>query len=102
MTNKRAVTTATFDVEVTRSTVPVIADFWADWCVPCKTTTPLLEEIARDLGSQVKLVTIDADAEPEIAQRFNIMSMPTILLHDCGPPISHSQCRRSSHRVDWE
>ena len=84
MANKTAATTATFDDEVTKSPVLVIADFWADWCVPCKTTTPLLEEIARGFGNQVKLVTINADAEPEIAQRYDIMSMPTILLFRKG------------------
>ncbi len=84
MANEVTVTRGNFDAEVMRSTVPVIADFWAEWCGPCKMISPMLSDIARAYNGRIKIARIDSDAEPELAQRFNVMSMPTILIFDKG------------------
>jgi thioredoxin len=84
MASGKAVTKGTFEAEVMKPTVPVIVDFWAEWCPSCKVLTPVLDEIARGMSGRVKLVTVDGDAEPDLAQRFNVMSMPTILIVDKG------------------
>jgi len=74
---------ANFDKEVTQSTVPVLVDFWADWCTPCKMIAPILEELAKEQPG-IQVAKLDVDANPEIAMRFNVMSIPTLLLIQDG------------------
>jgi thioredoxin 1 len=77
-------TTATFDETIASSSSPVLVDFWAEWCGPCKKIAPVLEEMAAELGSQIVITKLNTDEHPEIAMRYNVMSIPTLLVFDGG------------------
>ena len=84
MAEEVTVTRSNFDAEVMKSSVPVVADFWAEWCGPCKMIAPVLKDLARDYKDKIKIAKIDVDAEGELAQQFNIVSIPTILVFSKG------------------
>ena len=71
-------TTATFNEEVIGSTEPVVVDFWAEWCGPCKKIAPILEEIADEQAGKLRVAKLDVDAHSEIAQQHNVMSIPSM------------------------
>ena len=81
-----AVTTSTFDTEVLASEQPVIVDFWAEWCGPCHAVAPLLDQIAQERSSELRLVKVNIDEEPDLARRYGVMSIPTIVLFKAGEP----------------
>ena len=81
-----SVTTQTFDQEVLQSEQPVIVDFWAEWCGPCHAVAPVLEKIADERKDDLRVVKLNIDEEPEIAQRYGIVSIPTIVLFKGGEP----------------
>ena len=81
-----AVTTSTFETEVLASEQPVIVDFWAEWCGPCHAVAPVLDKIAEERGSELRLVKVNIDEEPDLAQRYGVMSIPTIILFKAGEP----------------
>jgi thioredoxin 1 len=72
------ITSENFDTEVMQSETPVLIDFWAPWCAPCRMVSPIVDELAEELGSDIKVVKINIDEEPEIAANFNVMSIPTL------------------------
>ena len=76
--------TATFDETVNGTEGAILVDFWAEWCGPCKMITPVLEEIAGELGDQVTIAKLNVDDNPEVAMRFNVMSIPTLLVFHGG------------------
>lgn len=73
-----------FKEEVLESQVPVIADFWAEWCVPCKMIGPVLEQLAEEYAGKIKVAKINVDENGEIASQFNIVSIPTLLVFKDG------------------
>jgi len=78
------VTTETFKTEVLESEVPVIVDFWAQWCRPCLMLAPVLEELEADLEGKVKIAKVNVDEEGYLANQFRISSIPTVLLFENG------------------
>jgi thioredoxin 1 len=78
------VSDATFEAEVLKATQPVVVDFWAEWCGPCKMIAPALEEIAGSLGEKVKIVKLNVDENPNTASKYGIMSIPTLMLFKNG------------------
>jgi len=78
------VTDATFRDEVIDSTIPVLVDFWASWCAPCKMIAPVVEELAGEYEGRVKVVKVDIDANPVSPGQFGVMSIPTLLLFRDG------------------
>ncbi len=83
-----AITDRTFDSEVLKSEKPVLVDFWATWCGPCKMIAPVLEEIAGEKDGLLKIAKLDVDQNPETAQKFGVMSIPTLLLFKNGAEVS--------------
>ena len=77
-------TDATFDEHVTTSDVPVLVDFWAEWCGPCKLIAPVLEEIATEQGAKLSIAKLNIDENLDITRRYEVMSIPTLLLFKDG------------------
>src|SRR3954471_1540455 len=75
---------ATFDEEVNASSEPVAVDFWAEWCGPCKMIAPILDEIATEQAGKVRVAKLNVDDAPDIARRFEVMSIPTLLVFRDG------------------
>ena len=82
------VTDSNFDAEVLQSATPVLVDFYADWCAPCKVMSPILEELADDFEGTAKVVKLDTDANPNAAAAYDIRSIPTMMIFDGGNPVA--------------
>ena len=77
-------TDSTFDVDVLNSELPVLVDFWAPWCGPCRMVAPVVEELADDYDGQVKFVKLNTDENPQVAGKYGIRSIPTLLIFKGG------------------
>ena len=77
-------TSSTFDETVNSSNTPIVVDFWADWCGPCKQIAPILSEIATEKAGQVTIAKLNVDDHGDIAMRYNVMSIPTLLVFHGG------------------
>lgn len=73
-----------FHDEVIKSDIPVVVDFWAEWCMPCKMVAPVLEEIAQDYSGRLKVAKVNVDDNSDVTQKYNIVSIPTLLLFKGG------------------
>jgi thioredoxin 1 len=83
----QALTSRTFDEAVAGAGMPVIVDFWAEWCPPCHALAPVLDEIATDHRDRLAVFTVDVDAHPDVASRFGVMSFPTLLVFEDGQAV---------------
>jgi thioredoxin 1 len=84
----KAVTDATFADEVLASDLPVLVDFWAEWCPPCHRIAPVLEELAKEYAGRVRFVKLDADVNPETIRTYGVLSMPTLTMFRGGERVS--------------
>jgi thioredoxin 1 len=84
MANLKSVTNENFEQEVINSTTPVLVDFWAEWCGPCRALGPVLEEVAAENTGKVQIVKVNVDEAPELANRFGIRGIPTMILFKGG------------------
>lgn len=86
MANIEAVTNADFEQNVLKSEIPVLVDFFADWCGPCKTQSPILEELSKDYDGKIKIVKVDIDVDgnKELATKYGVLSVPTLTLFSNG------------------
>jgi thioredoxin 1 len=84
MGNVAELTDAEFEKEVLKSDVPVLVDFWAPWCGPCRQIAPLIEELAADNQGAVKVVKVNIDESLDVSQRYGIMSIPTLMIFKGG------------------
>ena len=83
------VDTNNFESDVLQSSTPVVVDFWAEWCGPCKMIAPSLDEIAAELQDKVKIAKINIDENPELATQFGVRSIPTLLMFNNGEVVSN-------------
>ena len=93
---------ATFQREVLESTVPVVVDFWAEWCGPCRAVAPEVAALADQYGSAIKVVKVDVDANQAVAQRYDIRSIPMIGLFEGGELTKHAVGARPRHAIESE
>jgi thioredoxin 1 len=84
-----AVTDATFDAEVRQSDIPVVVDFWAEWCGPCKQIGPSLEELSVEMEGKVKIVKVDVDANPNSPAQMGVRGIPALFLFKNGEVVSN-------------
>jgi thioredoxin 1 len=80
MSNVLNITSENFENEVTRAGQPVLLDFWASWCMPCRMVAPVVEQLASELAGKIKVAKVNVDENPALAQAFGVMSIPTLTL----------------------
>ncbi len=87
MTAPRPVTDSDFEQEVLEADIPVLVDFWAEWCAPCKMVAPVLDDLAEEYDGKIKFTKVDVDTSPETAMKYGIRSIPTLLVFKGGSPV---------------
>ena len=87
MTHPIDVTDSSFDEEVIQADTPVLVDFWADWCAPCKMIAPIVEELAGEFDGKIKFAKLDVDSNPKSASSYGIRGIPTMLIFNGGEPV---------------
>lgn len=91
MSNLKNVTTEAFEAEVLKSNIPVLVDFHAVWCGPCKASAPALEDAAREFEGEIAFVKIDIDQEPTLAKTYDVQGIPTFIVMKDGQPVERFQ-----------
>ncbi|MDK8482900.1 thioredoxin [Corynebacterium sp. MSK105] len=99
MSNVKNVTTDTFRKDVIESDKPVVVDFWAEWCGPCKKLSPILEEVAEELEGQVTIAKVNVDEERNLGAMFQIMSIPNVLIFNHGEKVDEFVGLRSKDDI---
>ncbi len=94
-----AITEGTFENEVEKSSIPVVVDFWAPWCGPCRIVGPILEEIAVENEGKVKVAKVNVDENPGLAQRFGIRGIPTMMFFKGGDTVGQMVGAASKERI---
>ena len=87
MAEPYAVSDVDFDEKVLKSDLPVLVDFWADWCMPCKMIAPIVEELAEEYDGKLDFAKLDVDSNPNTAMSFGVRSIPTLLIFKGGKPV---------------
>ena len=99
MSNVKKVTTDTFRKDVIESDKPVVVDFWAEWCGPCKKLSPILEEVAEELDGEVTIAKVNVDEERNLGAMFQIMSIPNVLIFNHGEKVDEFVGLRSKDDI---
>jgi thioredoxin 1 len=94
------ITADNFEQEVLKSDVPVIVDFWAEWCVPCKMVHPILDKIANEYDGKIKIAKVNVDQAGDIAGQYNIISIPTLLLFKDGQVVNQQVGAGSQQAIE--
>ncbi len=87
LTAPKAVTDSDFEQEVLEAETPVLVDFWAEWCAPCKMVAPVLDDLANEYDGKIKFTKVDVDTNPQTAMKYGIRSIPTLLVFKGGSPV---------------
>jgi thioredoxin 1 len=87
MSSSPAVTDASFEQDVLNSDVPVLVDFWAPWCGPCRMVAPIVDEIAKEFDGQIRVFKLNTDENPNVASQYGIRSIPTLMLFKAGQKV---------------
>ena len=96
------VTDTSFETDVLGSSEPVVVDFWAEWCGPCRFIAPALEEIATEMGGKVKIAKLNVDENPSIMMRYGVRSIPTLIMFKNGEPTAMQVGAMPKNRLsDW-
>ena len=85
--NINSASDSSFETDVLKGTEPVLVDFWAEWCGPCKALSPKLEEIAGEMSGKAKIVKVDVDANPDTASKYGVRGIPTLVLFKAGKEV---------------
>ncbi len=102
MSSGKAVGASDWETEVIKSALPVVVDFWATWCGPCRMQEPVLNDIAKQHGDKVKITSVDVDAEPDLATKFRVRAIPTMILFKAGEPVKTLMGFRSKDQLAAE
>ena len=92
-------TDSNFDTEVIQSPIPVLVDFWAPWCGPCRQIAPVIEQLAGEYASSVKVGKLDVDQSPQTAIKFGVMNIPTLIIFKGGQAVQRFQGVQSKNRL---